>query len=109
MSDIFYLLAVAVGKRIGHLVDVFSRDALLEPSLGLLLEALVELPLGRELEDEVDPALVIEVAEQAEDVGVAEVGLDLDFSPSQNICTLFHIIYKYILPQLVLHLSFLEL
>ena len=87
-----YLLAVAVGEGVGHLVDVLGRDALLEPALGLLLQVLVKLALGRELEDEVDPALVIEVAEQAEDVGVAEVGLDLDFSPSQNKCTSFHII-----------------
>ena len=76
-----YLLAVAVGEGVGHLVDVLGRDALLEPTLGLLLQVLVKLALGRELEDEVDTALVVEISEETENVRVPEVGLDLYFSP----------------------------
>ena len=72
---------MTVGESVGHLTDVTSRQGLLEPPLGLLLQALVELALGGELQDEVDPALVVEVSEEAEDVGVAEVGLDLYLSP----------------------------
>ena len=81
----FNLFAVAIGKSIGHLVDVLGRDALLEPTLGLLLEALVKLSLWRKLEDEVDPALVIEISKKTENVRVAEVGLNLDFSPEKNV------------------------
>jgi len=87
-----HLLTVTVGESVGHLTDVTSRQGLLEPPLGLLLQALVELALGGELQDEVDPALVVEISEEAEDVRVSQVGLDFNFSP-----------------QLVLHLSLLEL
>ena len=76
---------MAVGESVGHLVDVLSRDALLEPALRLLLEVLVKLALGRELEDEVDAALVIEISEKTENVRVTEVGLNLYFSPETNI------------------------
>lgn len=79
----FYLLAVAIGESVGHLVDVLGRDALLEPALRLLLEVLVKLALGRELEDEVDAALVIEISEKTENVWVTEVGLNLYFSPEK--------------------------
>ena len=77
----FYLLAVAVGESVGHLVDVLGRDALLEPTLGLLLKVLVELSLGRKLENEVDPALVIEISKKTENIRVTEMRLYFDFSP----------------------------
>ena len=78
-----YLLAVTVSECVGHLVDVLGRDALLKPSLRLFLQVFVKLPLRRILEDEVDTALVIEISEETENVRVAEVGLDLDFSPEK--------------------------
>ena len=74
---------MAVGESVGHLVDVLGRDALLEPALRLLLEVLVELALWRELEDEVDAALVIEISEKAKNVRMTEVGLNFYFSPVQ--------------------------
>ena len=80
-----YLLAVAVREGVGHLVDVLGRDALLESPLGLLLQVLVKLALRRELEDEVDSALVVEISEETENVRVPEMGLDLYFSPEHNI------------------------
>ena len=49
MYVLFNLFAVAVGKSVGHLVDVFGRDSLLKPALRLLLEVLIELAFGREL------------------------------------------------------------
>ena len=42
---------------------------------------LVQLATGRILENEVDARLVVEVAEQAQDVGVAQVRLDLNLAP----------------------------
>ena len=77
----FYLLAVAVGESVGHLVDVLGRDALLEPTLGLLLKVLVELSLGSKLEYEIDSTLVIEISKQSQDVWMSQMGLDLYFSP----------------------------
>eukprot|EP00967_Tisochrysis_lutea_P005010 scaffold5926_cov21-Tisochrysis_lutea.AAC.4 len=46
-----------------------------------LLQLLVELPACCILQDEVDLLLVIEVAKAAEDVGVTQVGLDLNLAP----------------------------
>ncbi len=53
---------------------------------------LVELALAGEFEDEEDALAVVEVAVQAQDVGVAQVGLDLDLAAD-----------------LLLHLALLEL
>ena len=76
-----HLLAVAVGESVRHLVDVPRRQLLIEPSFGLLLQALVEFSLGSKLQYEIDPTLVIEISKQSEDVWVPEMGLDLYFSP----------------------------
>ena len=45
-----------------------------------LHELLVELALRRELEDQVDPLLVVKVAEHAQDVLVAQVALNFDLA-----------------------------
>jgi len=87
-----HFFAVAVSQGVRHLADVFGRRGVVEAAVGLFLHRLVHLAARRELEDEVDARLVVEVAEQAEDVGVAEMRLDLDLSP-----------------QLMLHLGFLQL
>mmetsp|Transcript_26252 Transcript_26252/g.59573 ORF Transcript_26252/g.59573 Transcript_26252/m.59573 type:complete len:212 (-) Transcript_26252:129-764(-) len=73
-----HVLLVAVGERTSKRADVVCRSLLGEPFH--LLQLLVELSASCELEDEVDAALVVEVAVQAEDVGVSQVGLDLDLS-----------------------------
>jgi len=87
-----HLLTVTVGESIRHLADVTSGQWLLKPPLGLLLQALVEFSLGSELQDEVDPTLVVEISKETEDIWVSEMGLNFNFSP-----------------QLVLHLSLLQL
>ena len=48
--------------------------------LAALLQLLVQLALGGELEDQVDARLIVKVAIQPQDVGVAQVRLDLDLS-----------------------------
>jgi len=87
-----HFFAVAVSQGVRHLADVFGRRGVVEAAVGLLLHRLVHLAARRELEDEIDARFVVEVAEQAEDVGVAEMRLDLDLSP-----------------QLMLHLGLLQL
>ena len=47
---------------------------------GLALEHLVQLALGRKLEDQKDALLVVKVAIETQDIGVAKVGLDLNLS-----------------------------
>ena len=71
---------MAVDERLRHLLDVLPRLCLREPPVGLILQDLVHLPAGGELQDEVDPGLVVEVAEHPEDVGVPQVALDLDLA-----------------------------
>ena len=56
------------------------RSAVLRKDLGLL-QLLVDFTLGGVLEDEVDAALVVEVAVEPQDVVVPQVGLNLDLSP----------------------------
>jgi hypothetical protein len=71
-------LLVAVVQRRRERTDVVGR-----PLLGKSFEALevfVELATRGELEDEVDSALIVEVAVESEDVVVAKVGLNLDFA-----------------------------
>lgn len=84
------VLAVAVEQRAGQLRDKCGRCALVK--VLPVLEDLVELPLGGIFEDEVDTGVIVEVAEEAEDVGVPQVGLDLNLSA-----------------QLVLHVGLLQL
>lgn len=45
------------------------------------VELLVQLPAGGVLEDQKHPVRVVEVAKQAEDVGVPQVRLDLNLPP----------------------------
>jgi len=59
------LLLVAVGQRLGDVQHVPRPLGLGEAAL---LQHLVQLPARRELEDEVDALLVVEVAEQSQDV-----------------------------------------
>ncbi|KAH9831296.1 cercosporin toxin biosynthesis protein, partial [Teratosphaeria destructans] len=72
------VLAVQVAQRARHLRDVL-RGLPLREALGLA-QVLVQLALARELEDQEDALGVVEVAVQAQDVGVREVGLDLDLA-----------------------------
>ena len=72
------VLLVAVGQGLAEVGDVPGRSALGEPTaVGQLL---VQLTAGTVLEDEVDALGIVEVTEHAEDVAVAEVGLDLDLA-----------------------------
>ena len=84
------VLGVAVLQRGRQRGDVRCRAALVEASLAL--QFLVQLTLTRELQNEVDARCVVEVAEEAEDVGVPQVTLDLNLAP-----------------QLVLHVRLLQL
>ena len=63
----------------GHLRDVLRGLPLWEARL--LAQVLVQLAAARELENEEDAFAVVEVPEQAQDVGVAQVALDLDLAP----------------------------
>ena len=72
------VLLVAVGQGLAEVGDVPGRSALGEAAaVGQLL---VQLPAGTVLEDEVDALGIVKVAEHAEDVTVAQVGLDLDLT-----------------------------
>ena len=59
------LLLVAVGQRLRDVQHVPRPLSLAEAAL---LQRLVQLPPRRELEDEVDSLLVVEVAEQSQDI-----------------------------------------
>ena len=72
---------MAVGKSVRHLSDVARGQLLLESPLWLLLQALVQFSLGSELQDQIDPTLVVEIAEQTQDVWMPQMGLNLNFSP----------------------------
>jgi len=73
-------LAVAVGKRVCHLADVQGRLGLGKPAVLLFLKTLVELPTRCILQNEVNPALVVEITKQPKNIWVAKMGLDLDLS-----------------------------
>jgi len=70
---------VEVDESVGHLVDVDSASAF--GKAAILHQLLVHLALAGEFEHEEDTVFVVEVAVKAEDVGVSEVLLDLDFAP----------------------------
>lgn len=72
------VLRVDVLESLDHLPDVV-RCLLLRVAL-LRAEVLVELPFWAVLEDEVDLVLVEEEAVELDDVGVAQMALDLDLS-----------------------------
>lgn len=74
------VLAMEVHQRVGHLVDVARAPLLTE--LAELAQLSVKLSLAGELEHEEDTLLIMEVAVEAEDVGVAQVLLNFDFTPS---------------------------
>lgn len=75
MDDVF---AVAVHQRDCHLARVARGARLAE--VARRHQVVVHLAAGRELEDEVDALVVKEVAEEAQDVGVEHVALDLDLA-----------------------------
>ena len=78
---------MAVRQGVCHLIDVLGRLPLVESAMGLLLQALVKLPLRSKLQNQVDSALVVKVTKQSEDVRVPQVGLDLYF-PSDKYSNL---------------------
>ena len=55
-----------------QLADVLGGAGLVKPLPGLLLQRLVHLPTGRELQDEVDPSVIIKIPEQPADVRKSE-------------------------------------
>ena len=55
----------------------------------LLLLDLLEAAVGKRFDDEVEILLVMEAAEQGSQVGVVEIGLDLDFP--QNVVFYLHL------------------
>lgn len=65
------LLLVAVGQRLRDVQHVPRPLGLGEAAL---LQRLVQLPARRELEDEVDALLVVEVAEQPQDIPMPAAG-----------------------------------
>lgn len=73
------VLAVQVAQGAGHLGHVLRGLPLGEPVLAP--QVLVQLALGRELEDQEDALAVVEVPEELQDVGVPQVALDLDLAP----------------------------
>ena len=75
MNDLVF---VQVSERIDHLADVVAGLSLLKPPE--LPQNFVELPTGGVLEDVVDLVGVLEEAVHPEDVGVLQVGLDLDLA-----------------------------
>ena len=75
VDDVFRM---EVGEGVCHLVDIDGTTALREGAK--LCELLVELALAGELEHEENTLLVVEVAVEAQDIGVSEVLLDLDFA-----------------------------
>lgn len=62
MDDV---LLVAVGQGLSHVQHVPGPFGLAESAL---LQSLVQLSPRGELKDEVDPLLVVEVAEQSQDI-----------------------------------------
>ena len=78
------VLFVQVLERRGHLGNVL-RGLPFGEFLGFA-QVLVELAFAGEFEDKEDALAVVEVAVEAEDVGVGEVALDFDFAPD----LLFH-------------------
>ena len=75
MDDV---LGVEVGKRVGHLVDVYGAAPLREGTV--LCELLVELALAGKFEHEKDALFVVEITVEAEDVRVSQVLLDFDLT-----------------------------
>lgn len=76
MDDVLF---VAVVKRRGEGGDVAGRFFLIETLL--FLQLLVKLALGRELENQVHAVGVVEIRKQAQNVRVAQVGLNFNLSP----------------------------
>jgi hypothetical protein len=68
---------VEVGEGVGHLVDIDGAAALQEGAV--ICKLLVKLTLSGKLEHEGNALLIMEVAVEAEHVGMSEVMLDRDF------------------------------
>ncbi|KAI9454641.1 hypothetical protein BJY52DRAFT_1224973 [Lactarius psammicola] len=71
------VLHVEVGEGIGHLVDI-DGTAMLRGAV--FCELLVKLTFAGKFEHEEDVLIVVEVPVEAENVGVSEILLDLDFT-----------------------------
>lgn len=72
------VLRVEVVEGVGHLADIDGAAALREGTV--LCKLLVKLALAGKLEHEENALLVVEVAVEAEHIGISEVLLDLDFA-----------------------------
>ena len=72
------VLTVQVLERRGHLRDVLRRLPFRESPF--FPQMLVQLALAREFEDQKDTLTIVEMPVEPEDVGVPEVGLNLDFT-----------------------------
>ena len=71
-----------LGMTVNHGVEEFGhvgrRPWLVELALGL--QHFVQFSLGGEFQDQIHASFVVEIAVKTQDVGVAEVGLNLDFA-----------------------------
>ena len=74
-----HFFRVTIYHGIEEFRHVGRRPRLVELPLGL--QHFVQLPLGGELEDEIDARFVVEIAVQAKNVGVTKVRLNLDLAP----------------------------
>lgn len=73
-----YVLAVAVVDCIAHLDDVLGGGLLVEASS--VSEDLEELTTSCVFENKVDSGVVVEVSVHSDDVGMPELGLDLNLT-----------------------------
>lgn len=87
VDDVF---GVQVEQSVCHLLDVLGSLFFCKPAR--FPQVSVQLALGRILQDQIDPPVVVKVSIQPEYVGMPQVGLD------------FHLP-----PQLLLHLALLQL
>ena len=75
---VYHMLPVQEFECTRHLRDILRGEGFGEALR--FAEVLVEFAFAGEFEDEEDALAVVEVAVEAQDVGVREVGLDFDFA-----------------------------
>ncbi len=75
------VLPMAVVQRVRELRHIFRRTPLVEPTPTAVVQLMEQFATARVLQDEVDAGVVVEVAEQTQDVGMPQMALYLDFAP----------------------------
>ena len=71
---------MAILEGIGQLSDVSGASHFVKAAVGTFLQYLVHLSPGRVLQDQVDPGLVVKVAEHTQNIFVSQMTLDLNLA-----------------------------